>query len=34
LPSELYQTLKVVEPLRQIPSDRPKQQEIYQRWKK
>jgi carbonic anhydrase/acetyltransferase-like protein (isoleucine patch superfamily) len=33
LPSELYQTLKVVEPLRQIPSDRPKQQEIYQRWK-
>ncbi len=34
LPSELYQTLKVVEPLTQIPSDRPKQQEIYQRWKK
>ncbi|MFZ4613443.1 MAG: transferase hexapeptide repeat family protein [Bacteroidia bacterium] len=34
LPSELYQTLKVVEPLRQIPTDRPKQQEIYQRWKK
>ena len=34
LPSELYQTLKVVEPLRQIPSDRPKQQEIYQRRKK
>jgi carbonic anhydrase/acetyltransferase-like protein (isoleucine patch superfamily) len=34
LPSELYQTLKVVEPLRQIPENRPKQQEIYQRWKK
>lgn len=34
LPSELYQTLKVVEPLREIPKNRPKQQEIYQRWKK
>ncbi|MFN5629436.1 MAG: transferase hexapeptide repeat family protein [Bacteroidota bacterium] len=34
LPSELYQTLKVVEPLREIPENRPKQQEIYQRWKK
>jgi phenylacetic acid degradation protein len=34
LPSELYDTLKLVEPLREIPSDRPKQQEIYLRWKK
>jgi phenylacetic acid degradation protein len=34
LPSELYDTLKPVEPLREIPSDRPKQQEIYLRWKK
>lgn len=34
LPSELYESLKVVEPLRELPSDRPKQQEIYLRWKK
>ena len=34
LPSELYETLKLVEPLRTIPSNRPKQQEIYLRWKK
>jgi carbonic anhydrase/acetyltransferase-like protein (isoleucine patch superfamily) len=34
LPSELYESLKVVEPLRELPSDRPKQQEVYLRWKK
>ena len=34
LPSELYKTLKVVEPLREIPKNRPKQQEVYLRWKK
>ena len=34
LPSELYATLKECEPLREIPKDRPKQQEIYKSWKK
>jgi len=34
LPLELYKTLKVVEPLREIPKNRPKQQEVYLRWKK
>jgi carbonic anhydrase/acetyltransferase-like protein (isoleucine patch superfamily) len=34
LPSELYESLKVVEPLRAMPNDRPKQQEVYLRWKK
>src|SRR5688572_27601740 len=29
LPSELYATLKPCEPLREIPKDRPKQQDIY-----
>jgi carbonic anhydrase/acetyltransferase-like protein (isoleucine patch superfamily) len=30
LPEECFQTLKVVEPLREIPSDRPSQEAIYQ----
>ena len=34
LPSELYAGLKLCEPLREIPKDRPKQQEIYKSWKK
>jgi phenylacetic acid degradation protein len=34
LPTELYATLKECEPLRQIPEDRPKQQEIYETWKR
>ena len=34
LPSELYAGLKPCEPLREIPKDRPKQQEIYKSWKK
>lgn len=34
LPAELYATLKPCEPLREIPADRPKQQEIYKNWKK
>lgn len=33
LPKELYETLKPCEPLREIPADRPKQQEIYKTWK-
>lgn len=33
LPAELYSTLKVCEPLREIPKDRPKQNEIYKTWK-
>lgn len=32
LPAELYATLKACEPLREIPADRPKQQEIYKSW--
>jgi phenylacetic acid degradation protein len=34
LPSELYATLKPCEPLREIPKDRPKQQDFYKNWKK
>jgi carbonic anhydrase/acetyltransferase-like protein (isoleucine patch superfamily) len=34
LPAELYATLKECEPLRAIPSDRPKQQDIYKTWKR
>jgi phenylacetic acid degradation protein len=34
LPAELYATLKAVEPLREVPQDRPKQQDIYKIWKK
>jgi phenylacetic acid degradation protein len=34
LPSELYTTLKECEPLREIPSGRPTQQEVYRSWKK
>jgi phenylacetic acid degradation protein len=34
LPSELYATLKVCQPLRSMPSNRPQQQEIYKSWKK
>lgn len=34
LPSELYATLKECEPLREIPADRPKQQDVYKNWKK
>ncbi len=34
LPAELYATLKPCEPLREIPADRPKQQDVYKNWKK
>jgi phenylacetic acid degradation protein len=34
LPAELYSTLKECEPLREIPKNRPKQQDIYKTWKK
>ncbi len=34
LPAELYATLKPCEPLREIPADRSKQQEIYKTWKR
>ena len=34
LPLELYHTLRACEPLREIPKDRPKQQDIYKSWKK
>ncbi|MEO8087999.1 MAG: transferase hexapeptide repeat family protein [Bacteroidota bacterium] len=33
LPKELFETLKPCEPLREIPADRPKQQDIYKTWK-
>jgi phenylacetic acid degradation protein len=33
LPKELYATLKPCEPLREIPGDRPEQQDIYKTWK-
>jgi phenylacetic acid degradation protein len=33
LPHELYETLKPCDPLREVPSDRPKQQDIYRSWK-
>ncbi|TND09935.1 MAG: hypothetical protein FD123_617 [Bacteroidetes bacterium] len=32
LPAELHATLKPCEPLREIPADRPKQQDIYKTW--
>jgi carbonic anhydrase/acetyltransferase-like protein (isoleucine patch superfamily) len=32
LPAELYSTLKPCEPLRSVPDNRPKQQEIYKSW--
>ena len=34
LPSELYKTLIPCEPLREVPENRPKQQEIYKIWNK
>lgn len=34
LPSELHATLKAVEPLREVPKDRPRQQDVYKIWKK
>lgn len=33
LPKELYETLKPCEPLREVPANRPKQQDIYKTWK-
>jgi phenylacetic acid degradation protein len=33
LPSECYATLKPCEPLREVPADRPKQQDMYKIWK-
>jgi len=33
LPKELYDTLKPCEPLREIPENRPQQQDIYKTWK-
>lgn len=34
LPAELYATLKPCQPLTKLPLNRPKQQEIYQSWKR
>lgn len=34
LPRELHATLKAVEPLREMPANRPKQQDIYKTWKR
>lgn len=34
LPAELYATLKPCEPLREIPANLPKQQDIYKTWKR
>ena len=34
LPDEMRKTFKACEPLREIPNDRPKQQDIYKTWKK
>lgn len=34
LPAECMATLKPCEPLREVPADRPKQQAMYQTWKK
>jgi hypothetical protein len=34
LPAELFATLKECEPLREIPKDRPVQQDIYKSWSK
>jgi len=33
LPRELFETLRPCEPLREIPKDRPKQQDVYKTWK-
>jgi phenylacetic acid degradation protein len=33
LPAELFASLKACEPLREIPQNRPKQQDIYKSWK-
>jgi phenylacetic acid degradation protein len=33
LPKECYGTLKAVEPLREQPASKPKQQDIYKTWK-
>ncbi len=33
LPSEMYETMKPCEPLREVPMNRPKQQDIYKNWK-
>lgn len=33
LPKECYDTLKPCEPLREVPADRPKQQDVYKIWK-
>jgi len=33
LPAELYATLKECEPLREVESNRPKQQDVYKTWK-
>jgi phenylacetic acid degradation protein len=33
LPAECYATLKECEPLREIPKNRPKQQDFYKIWK-
>ncbi len=34
LPSELYASLKACEPLREVPAELPKQQDIYKTWKR
>jgi len=34
LPLELFASLKAVDPLREIPAKRPKQQDIYKTWKR
>src|SRR5436190_7629777 len=33
LPKELYETLKPCVPLREVPANRPKQQDVYKNWK-
>lgn len=33
LPKECYESLKPCEPLREVPTDRPKQETLYQTWK-
>jgi phenylacetic acid degradation protein len=34
LPAQLYETLKACEPLREVPKDRPKMEEVYRSWKR
>ena len=34
LPKDLYDTLKQVEPLREMPADRPRQESLYETWEK